>query len=128
MRLLLDTQAFLWAVDAPERLSPRARREIQSKGNEILLSPVSAWEIAIKWSLGDLELPDDPQRFVPEQMAPNSIEALPVLVRHALKVAELPPIHKDPFDRLLVAQASVEGLTIVTADVHIRRYDVATIW
>lgn len=89
---------------------------------------MSAWEIAIKYELGDLQLPDQPQRFVPEQIAANSFAPLPVLIPHALKVAELPRIHKDPFDRLLVAQASVEDLALVTADAQIRRYDVATIW
>ncbi len=128
MRLLLDTQAFLWAIEAPERLSARARKEIKSDANEILVSAASAWEIAIKTSLGDLVLPDDPQRFVPEQMAANSFIPLPVLMRHALKVADLPKIHKDPFDRLLVAQASVEDLGLVTADPHVRKYPVDTIW
>lgn len=92
------------------------------------MSAVSAWEIAIKCELGDLQLPDDPQRFVPEQIVANSFAPLPVLIRHALKVVELPPIHRDPFDRLLAAQASVEDLALVTADAKIRRYPITTIW
>ena len=94
MRLILDTQSFLWAIDKPERLSQRARREIQNEANEILVSAVTAWEVAIKWQLGDLQLPDEPRRYVPEQMAANAFAPLPVLIRHALKVAELPMIHK----------------------------------
>ncbi|MDE3102644.1 MAG: type II toxin-antitoxin system VapC family toxin [Chloroflexota bacterium] len=127
MRLLLDTQAFLWAVEALERLSARARREIQDPSNEVLVSAATAWEIAIKVGIGDLELPDDPQRFVPDQIDANAFTPLAVLVRHALKVADLPRIHKDPFDRLLVAQASVDGLALVTADEQVRRYPIDTV-
>jgi len=128
VRLLLDTQTFLWAVGAPERLSSRARRTIQLASNEILVSAASAWEIAIKVGLGRLELPDRPQRFVPDQMAANAFEPLAIQVRHALQVAELPDIHRDPFDRLLVAQASVEGLVLVTADRQLRKYPIETLW
>lgn len=128
MRFLLDTQSFLWAVDTPARLSQRARRQIQSEANEIFVSAVTAWEIAIKSQRGDLQLPDEPQRYVPEQMAANSFAALPVLIRHALKVVELPLIHKDPFDRLLAAQAAAEDLTLITADAELRKYPVRTLW
>lgn len=128
MRLLLDTQSFLWAVDAPPKLSERARNAIRSDRNEVLVSAVTAWEIAIKSQLGDLRLPQQPARFVPEQMAANSFAPLAVLIDHALKVADLPPIHRDPFDRLLVAQAMTEGLTLVTADRQLSRYDVQTLW
>lgn len=128
MRLLLDTHPFLWAIASPERLSARARREIEDDANEILVSATSAWEIAIKFRLGRLQLPDEPQRFVPEQMAANSFTALAVLLRHALQVANLPMIHTDPFDRLLVAQASVEDVALVTSDAQIRRYPIDTIW
>ena len=128
MRLLLDTQTFLWAVGAPERLSSRARRAIQLESNEIIVSAASAWEIAIKVGLGRLDLPDGPQRFVPDQMAANAFEPLAIQLRHALQVAELPDIHRDPFDRLLVAQASVEGLVLVTADRQLRKYPIETLW
>jgi PIN domain nuclease of toxin-antitoxin system len=128
VRLLVDTHPFLWAIASPERLSARARRAIEDDANEILVSAASAWEIAIKFSLGRLQLPDDPQRFIPEQLAANSFTALAVLLRHALQVADLPMIHKDPFDRLLVAQAVIEDLALVTSDAQLRKYPVKTIW
>lgn len=128
MRLLLDTQAFIWAVSAPELMSPRVRRAVQEPANEVLVSAASAWEIAINVHLRRMELPDDPQRFVPDQIEANSFGRLAVQVRHALKVADLPDIHRDPFDRLLVAQAAVEELVLVTADPTLRRYPIETIW
>ncbi len=128
MRLLLDTQAFLWSAAIPERLSGRARRLIQDGANDVFVSAASAWEIAIKARLGRLKLTEDIERFVPDQIAQNSFQALPVQVRHALKVAALPDVHRDPFDRLLVAQAIVEGLAIVTPDREIRGYPVKVVW
>ncbi len=128
MRLLLDTQAFLWSISAPERLSTRARRNIQSGRNEVFVSAVSAWEIAIKSALGRITLAEDPQRFIPEQMTQNAFEPLPVLIRHALKVLDLPNVHKDPFDRLLVAQALIEDLALVSVDERLSRYPVRVIW
>jgi PIN domain nuclease of toxin-antitoxin system len=85
-------------------------------------------EIAIKYELGDLQLPDEPQRFVPEQIAANSFAPLPVVIPHALKVVELPRIHRDPFDRLLAAQALVEDLALVTSDADLRKYPIQTLW
>lgn len=128
MKLLLDTQAFLWSISAPERLGAHARRAIQSGRNEVFVSAVSAWEIAIKSALGRLTLAEDPQRFIPEQMTQNAFEPLPVLIRHALKVLDLPDIHRDPFDRLLVAQALIEELALVSGDAQLGRYPVRVIW
>ena len=128
MRLLLDTQAFLWSISAPELLGARARRAIQAGRNEVFVSAVSAWEIAIKSALGRLTLAEDPQRFIPDQMTQNAFEPLPVQIRHALKVADLPDIHRDPFDRLLVAQALTEELVLVSADAQLGRYPVRVIW
>lgn len=128
MRLLLDTQAFIWAIAAPERLSQRARAAMHDETSEVHVSAATAWEIAIKAGTGKIDVVPDPQRFVREQIAANSFSPLPVSIRHALKVADLPMIHKDPFDRLLVAQASLEGLALITADALIRRYPVNTIW
>jgi PIN domain nuclease of toxin-antitoxin system len=128
VKVLLDTQAFLWAVDEPSALSARAKREIQAADNQIFVSAATAWEIAIKFQLGDLGLPQEPQLFVPEQLASNAFAPLPVLIPHALKVAELPAIHRDPFDRLIVAQALIEDMVLVTSDAQIRRYPVRTIW
>lgn len=128
MRLLLDTQAFIWVVSAPERLSQRARKAIRDPINEVHVSAATAWEIAIKVRTGKVAIAGDLQRFVPDEMAANSFSALPVTIEHALRVAALPMIHRDPFDRLLVAQAAVEELALVTSDGQVRRYPVRTIW
>lgn len=128
MRLLLDTQAFIWAIAAPERLSERARLAMHDEVNEVFVSAATAWEIAIKARTGRIGVAGDPQFFVPEQMKANGFSPLPVTISHALKVGDLPMIHKDPFDRLLVAQASVEDLGLVTADPQVRKYPVDTIW
>ena len=128
MRLLLDTHVFLWWVtDAPE-LSRRARRAIADSKSECLLSVASCWEMAIKAGLGKLELSGRIDRFLPQQMASNGIRELPVEMRHATRVARLPFHHRDPFDRLLAAQALEEGLSIVSADHIFKRYGLTRIW
>ncbi|HWC74817.1 MAG TPA: type II toxin-antitoxin system VapC family toxin [Gemmatimonadales bacterium] len=124
MRLLLDTQVWLWMLAAPERLSSAGRRLVVSLDHELLLSAASAWEIAIKHALGKLKLPGEPADLVPEWMTRTGVTPLPVLHRHALHVATLPPYHRDPFDRMLVAQAQLEQLAILTADRQFARYDV----
>ena len=128
MRLLLDTQTLLWAAGAPERLSPRARRAIEAGTNEVFVSAASVWEVAIKKQLGRLHYPAGLDDFLPERMAERSLLALPVLMAHAIKVASLSDAHRDPFDRLLVAQAMVEGLRLVTADRALRKYAVQVVW
>lgn len=129
MRVLLDTHAFLWAITAPERLSRRARRVTEDEGNEVLVSVASVWEIAIKASLGRLD-PDvaEIERSLPDDMERHAFQPLPVLMRHALRVATLPPVHRDPFDRLLVAQAIVDDLHLVTADRELSAYGVKVVW
>jgi len=128
MRLLLDTHAFLWWVqDAPE-LSKKARASIANPDNECLLSLVSCWEIAIKVSLGKLTLPNPIERFVPEQLAANRFRQLDIGFRHVARVAGLTFHHRDPFDRLLAAQALEETLTMVSADPVFRKYGVKRIW
>ena len=112
---------------APERLAPASRRLLTKSDNELLLSAASAWEIAIKHGLGKLRLPDTPERAIPELMACTGVVPLPVLHRHALRAATLPRKHRDPFDRLLVAQAQIEDLAILTADRSFRLYDVKVI-
>jgi len=124
VRLLLDTHVWLWAVSAPERLGDQAREVLEAADNELLLSAASVWEISIKVGLGKLTLPEPPDRFVPGRMARDRIAALPVTVPHALAVANLPSVHRDPFDRMLVAQAKTEVLPILTADPVFLRYDV----
>lgn len=128
MRALLDTHTFLWWITDDPRLSRKVREIIGEGANELFLSAASGWEMAIKARLGRLQLPDDPERFIPEQMALNAIASLPVQMSHALHVYALPDYHRDPFDRLLIAQAQLEGLPILTEDAQIARYRVKTVW
>ena len=128
MRFLIDTHCWLWAVRSPERLLPAAARLIEGKDNTAVLSIVSALEIAIKASLGKLQLSEPAAEFVPSQIAALSMSTLPVYLSHALRVASLPHHHRDPFDRLLVAQSQIEGLPLMTADAAIAAYDVEVIW
>ena len=124
MRILLDTHVWLWMVMAPDRLSAAARRLVSSSDTERVLSAASTWEMAIKYRLGKLKLPGDPAKLAPEWMARTKIEPLAVLHRHALHVASLPPHHHDPFDRLLIAQAHLEELPVLTSDPQFERYDI----
>lgn len=124
MRYLLDTQVWLWMLAAPERLGERARRLAEEPGSELLLSAASSWEIAIKHALGRLALPEPPATYVPARIRASGVQPLAIHHSHALRTAGLEPLHRDPFDRLLIAQAQVEGLTVVTADPIFARYDV----
>ena len=124
MKLLLDTQAWLWMLADPDRLGRRARRIIERSDNELYLSAVSAWEITIKWQAGKLKLPADPAEYVPSRMAQIGVIALPIKHAHALQVARLPGHHRDPFDRLLVAQASLEEMVLLTADHQFDKYGI----
>ncbi len=124
MQLLLDTHCWLWMQAAPQRFSAAALAVVEDAGNELLLSAASAWEIAIKYRLGKLELPEPPERYVPDRMTRQSVVALPVEHGHALAVAGLPLHHRDPFDRLLIAQARLENVPVLTADHAFEPYDV----
>jgi PIN domain nuclease of toxin-antitoxin system len=124
MRLLVDTQSWLWMVAEPERLSARVRRVVDDHSHTLMLSVVSAWEIAIKHGIGKLGLPEPPAVFVPSRVALLNMQVLAIELAHVLRVATLPPHHRDPFDRLLVAQAQADNLTILTADPALRAYDV----
>lgn len=123
-RILLDTPVWLWMLAAPERLSPGSRTLLIAAENELLFSAASAWEIAIKHGLGKLQLPESPAKYIPRMMVHTSVTPLPIHHRHALRVAALPEYHRDPFDRLLVAQAQLESVPIISADRHFRQYDV----
>jgi PIN domain nuclease of toxin-antitoxin system len=127
MRILLDTHAWLWMNAEPERLSPEALELIQDLSNELLLSAASAWEIAIKAALGKLVLPEPPSRYIPSRMQAGGVTSLPVTVAHAAAVADLPRHHRDPFDRMLVAQAKLERVPILTSDPQLDAYDVERI-
>lgn len=124
MRILLDTQVWLWMLMSPDRLSDRGRSLVEDPSTDLLLSAASTWEIAIKASLGKLELPGPPEVVVPEMIATSQVTPLPILPTHTLRVAALPRHHRDPFDRLLVAQAQLEAVPILTADARIGAYDV----
>ena len=128
MRLLLDTHVFLWWIAGDERVSTPAARAIGDGAAEVFVSAASLWEIAIMARLGRLEIDGDPARFLPGQLRENAFQGLPVSAGHALRVWSLPELHRDPFDRMLVAQAQAEGLAIVTADREIPRYGVETVW
>lgn len=128
MNLLLDTHAFLWWVEDSRRLSRRARSAIGSGRNQCHVSLATAWEMAIKVSLGSLRVDGTLDRFLPEQMAANGFQPLPIDLKHAARVATLPFHHRDPFDRLLVAQALEEDLAVVTADPVFAQYGARRVW
>ncbi len=125
MRLLLDTHAWIWFAGPSASLTEKARKTIADPANEIMFSVASAWEISIKYGLGRLRLPGPPESYIPSRVAIMRMTTLPVQVTHACAVHALPPHHGDPFDRMLIAQAIIEGLTIVTADPLFARYNVA---
>lgn len=128
MRGLLDKNTFLWwNIDDP-RLSQEAREFIADGRNEIYFSAASAWEIAIKAGRGSLILPEPPGAYVAKRLSLHKMLALPVQVSHALHVFDLPELHKDPFDRLIVAQSMMEGLPVITGNEEIARYTVEVIW
>jgi PIN domain nuclease of toxin-antitoxin system len=127
LRVLLDTQVWLWMQAAPGRLSEPAMAAVRDARNELYFSAASSWEIAIKHALGKLELPLPPAEYVPSRMAASGTAPLAVTHAHALRVAALPAHHRDPFDRILVAQAQVESLVILTADPRLEAYDVETL-
>lgn len=128
MRVLLDTQAFLWWVSGAGQLTAHARATIADPGTEVFLSVASAWEIAIKSATGRLELEGPAETYVPERIRHHGFGVLPVQLDHALRAGTLPRHHGDPFDRLLVAQGQVEDMPIITADPLLNLYDVETIW
>lgn len=128
MKYLLDTSIWLWSVGPIERMNRKSRELLADGKQEIYFSAASAWEVSIKMSLGKLQLPDSPEIYVPKRLAAQAIQPLPILQHHALKVYSLPPHHQDPFDRLLIAQALSEEMTILTADRAIEKYDVQVVW
>lgn len=127
MRLLLDTNAFLWLTAQPTRLSQAARGLLADPGNDVLLSIVSPWEIAIKARLGKLDVPLPVAEYARARVARHSLQWLPITLDHVSRVAELPLHHRDPFDRLLIAQAQIERLPILTSDPRIALYAVEVI-
>jgi PIN domain nuclease of toxin-antitoxin system len=128
MKALLDTHVFLWWITDNSRLSSRVREIMGDGNNELFLSAASGWEIAIKAQLGRLKIPDKPELFISEQMVINALQGLPIQISHAVHVYNLPAHHRDPFDRMLVSQAQLEGLPILTADSQIAQYSIKVIW
>ena len=128
MRVLLDTHAFLWWITDDARLSELAREEIADGRNEVFFSAASGWEIATKAGLGKLRASEDLEALVTEQLSKNAFRVLPVHLGHALRVRALPELHRDPFDRLLVAQSLLEDLPILSVDPQIVLYPVEVVW
>ncbi len=128
MRILLDTHALLWAAGGDSRLSTTAAVIIRDPSQDLLFSAVSALEIAMKHAGGRLELPDDVGAWIRTRVAAFGLIELPITLDHAIEAGMLPKHHGDPWDRLLVAQARIEGVPILTADTMLLNYDVETIW
>jgi PIN domain nuclease of toxin-antitoxin system len=126
VKYLLDTHIFIWWITDNPKLSPNVRNVISEEVNDLYLSSASIWEMMIKSKLQKLQLTDNPKAFIKEQVKTNSINILDVKMVHSFETYELPDIHKDPFDRMLIAQAKIEKLTIITTDSYIKRYDVNT--
>lgn len=128
MNLLLDTHVFLWVIHTPDQVSEDVLRILADVQHQIWLSVASLWEISIKYGQGKLRLPEEPDRYLVRQRERAHIASLPISEAAVTHVHRLPPIHRDPFDRLLIGQAICAGMTIATADADIRRYPVPTIW
>lgn len=127
-RFLLDSHAFLFAAMAPERLGSAARRVIRNERNQIHVSVASIWELLLKARKGKIEFGSDPATTLQTFCQTLRVDLLPVLAQHAYAAMKLDPIHQDPFDRMLVAQALFEGMTFVTRDANASRYEVETVW
>lgn len=128
MRLLLDTHTFMWWDSASSRLPPPVREACDDRSNTLLLSVASVWEIQIKTQLGKLHLIRPLEEIVTDQQQTNQLLVLPVILDHVIALQQLPMVHRDPFDRLLVAVARVENATLVSGDPIFRQYAVPLIW
>ncbi len=128
MRVLLDTHAFLWLVTDDSRLSRRSRSVFLDDRNDILISAVTGFEIALKYSLGKLELSQRPEMFIAKRIEANALTVLPLAMGHAIAVGSLPFHHRDPFDRLLIAQALIERIPVLSNDTVFNAYGVKRIW
>jgi PIN domain nuclease of toxin-antitoxin system len=128
MKLLLDTQCWLWWFAQPERLNETAITQILGETNELWLSVASVWEIGIKVAIGKLPLPEPLDLYVDSRMTQLGTRSLEISIPHALQASRLPLHHRDPFDRMLIAQAQMEAMTLVSADSMFRQYDVSLLW
>ncbi len=127
MKYLLDTQIWLWSLVSPQRMGHEVASIVDDPDNTLVLSAASTWEISIKYQLGKLTLPQPPEEFVLPRLIRDGIESLPIQHQHAARVAVLPAYHRDPFDRLLIAVAQAESMTILTSDRQFRLYNVKII-
>lgn len=128
MKFILDTHTFLWWITDSQLLSQTARDIISDGNSELFWSAASSWEVAMKYKLGQLPLPEAPELFIPIELAKNRIESLPIINKHSFKAGQLPIHHRDPFDRMLIAQAQVENMEIISNDHQISLYDINTAW
>ncbi len=128
MRLLVDTHTWLWMLSAPDRLPARVREIVANPSTEVLVSAATAWEIAIKHGLGKLPLPEPPSTFVPSRLASSGCVALAIDHGHALTAGALPSHHRDPFDRLLIAQSQVLQIPLCSGDRAVAAYEVDLLW
>jgi PIN domain nuclease of toxin-antitoxin system len=128
MKIILDTHTFLWFVAGNPKLSAHARELIEMPDNQRLFSVASAWEIAIKLSLGKLTLTGQFKDLIPNQLYTNDITLLPIVTSHLSTVIELPFHHRDPFDRLIIAQAATENIPVITADRAFASYEIEQLW
>ncbi|MCU1239801.1 MAG: PilT protein domain protein [Candidatus Acidoferrum typicum] len=128
MKYLLDTSVFLWSAGAPEKLNKRATGLLTSEASELYLSAASSWEIAIKFALGSLSLTSSPSEFLPRAIRTLALRSLDITHFHSLAAGELPRHHRDPFDRMLIAQARSETMILLTADTAFASYDVETVF
>ena len=124
MRILLDTHIFLWFISGDSQLSTNVRDALRDPDNEVYLSAISVWEAIVKYQLGKLPLPEHPETYLPKQRDLHQIASLDLNESSVLQLAKLPPLHRDPFDRMLICQALQNGLTIATVDAAVRAYPV----
>ncbi|NBD17109.1 MAG: PIN domain-containing protein [Cyanobacteria bacterium] len=127
MRILLDTHIFLWFISGDAQLSTNVRDSIRDPDNEVYLSSVSVWEAIVKYQLGKLPLPESPETYLPKQRELHQIASLALDENSVIQLAKLPPLHRDPFDRMLICQALQNGLTIATVDTAVRAYSVSVL-
>ncbi len=128
MKYLLDTHAFLWFVSDDGELSSKARAIIKNSKNEVFFSAVSAWELSIKIKLGRLTIEEELEPFIIKQLSENNFSTLSITLFHSIYTSKLPGIHKDPFDRMLIAQSIIENMSLISKDKNIKKYKVPVVW
>ncbi len=128
MKYLLDTHAFIWFVTDDGKLSSKARSIIKDSHNEVYFSAASAWEMSIKIKLGRLTIQEELEPFIIKQLSENNFGALAINVLHSIYTSKLPDIHKDPFDRMIIAQSKIEDMPLISKDNNIKKYNVPVLW